>query len=443
MPTVAFQTLGCKVNQYDTQAMLECFERSGYHVVPFSEAADVYVVNTCTVTGTGDRKSMNAVRRAKRCNPAADIVIAGCLAQRDGEALLSTGARLIIGANHRAEVVELLETAQRERRQVVAVGDILRVPFESLQVSADEGHTRAVMKIQEGCDRYCTYCIIPYVRGGIRSRAIEDIRAEAERLTAAGYRELVLTGIHLTSYGRDLGGKTDLADAIEAAASSGVERIRLGSLEPVIATEAFIERIRNIPALCPQFHLALQSGSDAVLRRMRRRYTRQEFLEAADRLKAAFPGCAVTTDIITGFPGETEEDFGQSCALVREVGFARIHVFPYSARKGTPAASMPDQLPRAVCEERARTLIQVGRQAAADWARTQTGRIRPVLVEDEEDGLYRGYTPEYAPVLVSGAEPGELVPVRLDAWTGEAFRGTCIRDGSVIESNGLRDIRGS
>ena len=427
MPTAAFQTLGCKVNQYDTQAMLECFERAGYRTVPFDGPADVYVVNTCTVTGTGDRKSMNAVRRAQRRNPEADVVIAGCLAQRDGEALLSTGARLIIGANHRSEVVELLETAQREQRQIVAVGDVLRVPFEPLTVSGDEGHTRAVMKIQEGCDRYCTYCIIPYVRGGIRSRAIPDIRAEAVRLREAGYRELVLTGIHLTSYGRDLGGGFGLADAVAAAAASGVERLRLGSLEPVIATEGFIERLRGIFALCPQFHLALQSGSDAVLRRMRRRYTRQEFLEAADRLKAAFPGCAVTTDIITGFPGETEQDFEQSCSLVRQAGFARIHVFPYSARKGTPAASMPDQLPRAVREERARRLIQVGRETADKWAESQIGRVRPVLVEDCEDGMFRGYTPEYAPALMTGVRSGELVDVRLEAWSGGAFRGTCIR----------------
>ena len=426
MPTIAAHTLGCKVNQYDTQAMLECFERAGYKTVSFDDAADVYVVNTCTVTGTGDRKSMNAVRRAQRRNPQADIVIAGCLAQRDGEALLSTGARVILGANHRAGVVDLLETAVREKRQIVAVEDILRVPFEPLQVSGDEGHTRAVMKIQEGCDRYCTYCIIPYVRGGIRSRALNDIRVEAKRLREAGYRELVLTGIHLTSYGRDLDGECNLADAVEAVAESGVERIRLGSLEPVIATPEFIERIRRIPALCPQFHLALQSGSDAVLKRMRRRYTASEFMQAADRLKSAFPGCAVTTDIITGFPGETEEDFAQSCDMVRQVGFARIHVFPYSARKGTPAASMPDQLPKAVREERARTLIRVGRDAADAWAASQLGRIRPVLVEDEEQGYFRGYTPEYAPVYLESARPGELVNVRLDEWRGNGFRGTCI-----------------
>ncbi len=425
MTTVAFQTLGCKVNQYDTQAMLECFEKAGYRAVAFDDIADVYVINTCTVTDTGDKKSMNAVRRAQRRNPAAEVIIAGCLAQRDGEKLLSTGARLILGANRRSEVVSLLENAVREGRQVVAVGDILRVPFEPLEVSGDEGHTRAVMKIQEGCDRYCTYCIIPYVRGGIRSRALTDIRSEAKRLKEAGYRELVLTGIHLTSYGRDLG-QGGLADAVEAAASSGVERLRLGSLEPVVATSEFVERISRVSSLCPQFHLALQSGSDPVLKRMRRRYTVQQYTEAARRLQDAFPGCAITTDIITGFPGETEADFEASCSVVRAVEFARIHVFPFSARTGTPAAGMPDQLPRSVREERARTLIRVGRETASAWAQTQIGRVRPVLVEDGEEGTWRGYTPEYAPVMISGADTGSIVDVRLECWAGDAFRGTCI-----------------
>ena len=431
MPSVAFHTLGCKVNQYDTQAMLECFVQAGYQVRPFDGAADVYVVNTCTVTGTGDRKSMNAVRRAFRHNPSADVVIAGCLAQRDGEALLKTGARLVIGVQHRAEVVDLLETAQREQKQIVAVSDVLRVPFESLTVSADEGRTRAIIKVQEGCDRYCSYCIIPYVRGGIRSRPLGDIREEALRLCRAGYRELVITGIHLTSYGRDLGENITLNDAVEAAAASGVERIRLGSLEPVIATDSFIQRLKEVPAVCPQFHLALQSGSDAVLRRMRRRYTAQEFIEAARRLQDAYPGCALTTDIITGFPGETEEDFGQTCRMVRDVGFARIHVFPFSARAGTPAQRMPDQLPKNTRECRARQLIQIGRDVAAAWAQTQLGRVRPVLVEDRENGLYRGYTPEYAPVLLPEAAPGEIVPVRLTEWTDGSFSGQLVNDGGL------------
>ena len=235
MRTVAFHTLGCKVNQYDSQAMLELFEQAGYELRHFDEPADVYVINTCTVTGTGDKKSLQAVRRALRQNPAAKIVIAGCLAQRDGKKLLETGARLVIGNARRGEVVQLLEEAVEKGQQVAAVGDILRAPYEPLCVSRQEGHTRAVLKIQEGCDRYCAYCIIPYVRGGIRSRAPEAVRQEAERLARAGFAELVLTGIHLTSYGRDLGG-VSLLDAIRACAVPGVLRIRLGSLEPVIIT---------------------------------------------------------------------------------------------------------------------------------------------------------------------------------------------------------------
>ena len=420
MPTAAFHTLGCKVNQYDTQAMLECFIRAGYEIRPFTERADVYVVNTCTVTGTGDRKSMNAVRRAQRLNPEADIVIAGCLAQRDGEKLLDTGARLIIGASRRGEVVELLLRARAEGRQIVAVQkDILRVPFENLTVSGDMDRTRAVIKIQEGCDRYCTYCIIPSVRGGIRSREPADIRAEAIRLANAGFQELVLTGIHLTSYGRDLQ-DTTLLDGIRAARAPGVRRLRLGSLEPVIATEDFARSLREIPEICPQFHLALQSGSDAVLKRMRRRYTTAEFARSADILREAFPGCALTTDVITGFPGETEEEFAQTVDFVRTIGFARIHVFPYSARQGTPAASMPHQVPRAVREERARVLIAEGKKAAADWAKTQLGRVRPVLVEDrDENGIPRGYTPEYAQVRVPGGVQGEIADVRLVEYGGD------------------------
>ena len=433
MPTVAFHTLGCKVNQYDTQAMLECFVRAGYEVRPFTERADVYVVNTCTVTGTGDRKSMNAVRRAQRLNPQADVVIAGCLAQRDGEKLLETGARLILGASRRGEVVELLHQAQRENRQIVAVQkDILRIPFEKLSVSDDMDRTRAVIKIQEGCDRYCAYCIIPSVRGGIRSREPADIRSEAIRLSNAGFQELVLTGIHLTSYGRDLEDIT-LLDGIRAARAPGVKRLRLGSLEPVIATEAFAQSLHDIPEICPQFHLALQSGSDTVLKRMRRRYTTEEFARSADILREAFPGCALTTDVITGFPGETEEEFAETVAFVRKIGFARIHVFPYSARQGTPAASMPGQVPKALREERARLLIAEGKQAAASWAEGQLGRIRSVLVEDrDENGVPRGYTPEYAQVRVPDGKQGEIVEVKLIEYGEDgAFQG-----GIVHQKNG-------
>ncbi len=426
MRTVAFHTLGCKVNQYDSEAMLEQFLQNGWQQVAFTEKADVYVVNTCTVTGTGDKKSMQAVRRAQRLNPDAEIVIAGCLAQRDGEKLLETGARLVIGAGRRKDVFALLQEAVSENKQICAVEkDILRIPFERLDVSRFAEHTRAVMKIQEGCDRYCTYCIIPYVRGGIRSRPLEDIRAEAQRFAAAGYRELVLTGIHLTSYGRDLQG-TDLGDAVEACRCEGIERIRLGSLEPVVVTEAFAKRMAAVPELCPQFHLALQSGSDSVLSRMRRRYTTEEFARSAALLRAYLPGCAITTDVIAGFPGETEQEHAQTLKFVREIGFSRMHVFPYSQRAGTAAAKMPNQVPRALREARARELIAVGYELAKAYHESMLSTEREMLVEEISDGCAGGYTREYVSCHVENAgalSVGSRVFVRVTGADADGVTG--------------------
>ncbi len=424
MKTVAFHTLGCKVNQYDSQAMLELFEQAGYEPRAFSDVADVYVVNTCTVTGTGDKKSLNAVRRALRTNPSAQVVIAGCLAQRDGEKLLETGARLVIGNARRGEVVKLLEEAIEKGERVAAVTDILRTPYEPLSISSHEGHTRAVLKIQEGCDRYCTYCIIPYVRGGIRSRRPEDIAKEACRLAQAGFRELVLTGIHLTSYGRDLE-NASLIDAIRACDAPGVSRIRLGSLEPVIVTEAFVSALQQEKKVCPQFHLALQSGSDAVLKRMRRRYTTADFRRACALLRQAFPSCAITTDVITGFPGETEEEFAETVTFSKEIGFARMHVFPYSARQGTPAAAMPNQVKRAVREERARQLIAVGNELAEAYRASWIGKTVEVLLEEtDENDLTHGYTAEYMPCAVEGGKPGKLCVVTVTGLHQDGLIGT-------------------
>lgn len=426
MPSVAFHTLGCKVNQYDSQAMLELFEQAGYEIRAFSDAADVYVVNTCTVTGTGDKKSLNAVRRALRQNPAAQVVIAGCLAQRDGEKLLSTGARLVIGNARRSEVVKLLEEAIEKGQQVAAVESILRVPYEPLCITRHEGHTRAVLKIQEGCDRYCTYCIIPSVRGGIRSRLPEEIAAEAARLSKAGFGELVLTGIHLTSYGRDLKGLT-LLDAVRACDQENVRRIRLGSLEPVIVTEEFTKALSGISKVCPQFHLALQSGSDTVLKRMRRRYTTDEFRVAAKLLRASFPGCALTTDVICGFPGETEAEFEETVSFCREMGFARMHVFPYSARQGTPAAAMPAQVPRALREDRARRLIAVGNELALAYRRGWIGKSAEVLAEEtDETGLTRGYSAEYVSCVFPGGAPGSMYRVFVTGLADDGLEGKII-----------------
>ena len=427
MKTIAFHTLGCKVNQYDSQAMLELFEQAGYEIRDFSQPADVYVINTCTVTGTGDKKSLQAVRRVLRQNPAAHVIIAGCLAQRDGEKLLSTGARLVIGNARRNEVVQLLEEAVENNQQIAAVTDILRTHYEPLTISRHEGHTRAVLKIQEGCDRYCTYCIIPYVRGGIRSRRPEEIRLEAERLALAGFSELVLTGIHLTSYGRDLNGET-LLDAIRACDVPGVERIRLGSLEPVIVTEDFVSALQEEKKVCPQFHLALQSGSDTVLKRMRRRYTTDEFRRACRLLRDAFPGCAITTDVMSGFPGETEEEFMQSLQFCREIGFARMHVFPYSARQGTPAAKMPGQVQKAIREERARALIAAGNELALAFGRDQIGQVKEVLCEEMVEGLSQGYTREYMLCRFEGGESGKTYPIRIEGLAGDGLSGRIIAE---------------
>ncbi len=428
MKTVAFHTLGCKVNQYDTQAMLERFRAAGYTVIPFDQAADVYVVNTCTVTGTGDKKSLQIARRLQRQHPDSEVVLAGCLAQRRGEALLETGARLIIGTQRRLEVVTLLEQAVRENQQLCAVNDYnATTPFEPLSIASQEGHTRAILKIQEGCNNRCTYCIIPSVRGPIRSRPLSEVAEEARRLTNAGFTELVLTGIHLTSYGRDLSDGTALLDAIRVVQETpGVRRIRLGSLEPTVATDSFAQALRGMDKVCPQFHLALQSGSDTVLARMARRYNMRMYREAVAHLRAAFPRAAFTTDILTGFPGETEEEYQQTRQVIKEVGFAKIHVFPYSRREGTRAATMSGQLTTAEKEDRARALIALGEETARAYREMWLGETAPVLVEERLGDAWVGYTPEYIQVTLPdcpACSQGALLDARLTAITPEGMRG--------------------
>ncbi|MBE0600674.1 MAG: tRNA (N(6)-L-threonylcarbamoyladenosine(37)-C(2))-methylthiotransferase MtaB [Firmicutes bacterium] len=423
--TVRFYTLGCKVNQYDSEAMLERFLDKGYAPAKQGEPADVYVVNTCMVTGTGEHKSMQAARRFKRQNPGGELIVAGCLAQSKGETLRDTGARLIIGTQFRGEIAGLFAQAMREDSQIVAVDSLSRAAFEPLSIRGHQGHTRALMKIQEGCDNHCTFCIVPSVRGGIRSRTLPEVRAEAEALARAGFHEVVLTGVHLTSYGRDLENKPSLADAIRAVGEAdGIQRIRLGSLEPVIVTESFVQAVRTVPKLCPQFHLALQSGSDAVLRRMKRRYNTAQFAKAAQTLYEAFPDAALTTDVIVGFPGETEEEFQETLAFCHSIGFMKIHVFPYSPREGTPAAEMEDQIIKPIKDERVQKLIAAGEELSAAYRRRMLGSIQPVLIEEKlRGGLYAGYTPQYVPVVCEQGKIGEIIPLRLSALTKEGMRG--------------------
>lgn len=413
MRRVAFHTLGCKVNQYDTQAMLESFQAAGWQVCEFDEHADAYVVNTCTVTGTGDKKSVQIIRRVHRENPEAAIVVAGCLAQRDPDRVALPGVRLVLGTAKRAKVVELLEKAIDENVCLIEVNSLKGAEFEPLTVNSHEGKTRATMKIQEGCDRYCTYCVIPYVRGPVRSMALGDVAAEAERLAGAGYREIVVTGIHLTSYGR--GTDYELCDALDAVGRvEGVKRIRLGSLEPYYVNEERAKRLSEMPKLCRQFHLSMQSGSDGVLKRMHRRYTSEEYARAVELLRKYMPECAITTDVLTGFPGETEEEAAETLAFVERIAFARIHVFPYSRRSGTVADKLPDQVPENVKHERAGQLIKLGTRLSEAYERSMLGSVREVLLEEEvEPGVCEGYTREYLRVRAPG-QPGEIVNLRLD-----------------------------
>ncbi len=431
MPTIAAHTLGCKVNQYDTQAMLELFLKEGYQIVSADQPADVYLINTCTVTGTGDKKSLQLIRRIRKARPSSFLIVCGCMAQQCGDELLSTGADLILGTQYRGEVVHLLNRVRDSGKPLSAVTPLSHdQTFECLSVSTLNDHTRAVLKIQEGCDNHCSYCIIPAVRGSVRSRPLADVQNEVLRLSEAGFCEVVLTGIHLCSYGRDFDPSLSLLDVVRAVQNTdGILRIRLGSLEPTVATRSFAGELRKADKICPQFHLALQSGSDSVLARMRRRYNTSQYLRGVENLRREFPHAAFTTDILTGFPGETEDEFEETKRMIEKVGFARIHVFPYSPRPGTPAASMPDQLPTAEKERRARELIALGHSVASGYLESWDGLESVLIPEEMTDGCWEGYTPEYIRVRLSKSDScraGKPVRVRLSSDGPRTMRGMII-----------------
>ena len=426
--TIAAHTLGCKVNQYDTQAMLELFQEAGYEIVPISGPADVYLVNTCTVTGTGDKKSLQLIRKLRREHPSSRLVVCGCMAQQRGAELLSHGADLVLGTRRRSEVVKLLDSVLLTGNPLCAVEPLQNNPcFERLSVSTQVDHTRAVLKIQEGCSNHCTYCIIPSVRGPVSSRPLSDIRDEVHQLADNGFREIVLTGIHLCSYGRDIDSSVSLLDAVRVVQETrGILRIRLGSLEPNVATSDFVQVLAGMDKICPQFHLALQSGSDSVLARMKRRYNSGQFLQAVDRLRSHFPHAAFTTDILTGFPGETEAEYIETRKMIETVGFARIHVFPYSARPQTPAASFDNQLSTEVKESRARDLIALGKAVAQKYLDSWDGLDATVLPEEIVNGCWEGYTPEYIRVRIQGTlncVSGVPVTVRLVRTGSDTMNG--------------------
>ncbi|MBQ6376430.1 MAG: tRNA (N(6)-L-threonylcarbamoyladenosine(37)-C(2))-methylthiotransferase MtaB [Lachnospiraceae bacterium] len=400
MRTAAFHNLGCRVNAYETEAMTEQLKNSGYRIVPFEEKADVYIVNTCTVTAIADRKSRQMLHRAKEQNPGAVIVAAGCYAQDGKESLLlDDSVDLLVGNSMKSQLSVILDRWFSGERQKVYNEPIADVrTYDELPISETEGRSRAFLKIQDGCNQFCSYCRIPYVRGRIRSRNPEEVLLEAKRLAAAGFSELILTGIHLSSYGRDFDGdymartgapgteKTNvhlLAVLREIAAVPEVVRIRMGSLEPAVMTEEFVRSISQIPEICPQFHLSLQSGCDRVLARMNRRYTTGEYEEICERLRRYFPDPAITTDVIVGFPGETEGEFLETLAFVRRIEFAKIHIFKYSIREGTKAAGMPGQVEEAVKKRRSAILSDAEFAMRMEYAMRRVGTDAEALFEEK------------------------------------------------------------
>ena len=412
MKKAALHNLGCKVNAYETEAMQEMLEQAGYEIVPFKEGADVYVINTCTVTNIADRKSRQMLHRARKLNPEAVVVAAGCYVQTQGEREIDPCIDIVIGNNHKKDLVRILREYEENREKDCAgeIGDInMTKEYESLHLTRTGEHTRAYIKVQDGCNQFCTYCIIPYARGRVRSREQQDVVQEVRILASNGYQEVVLTGIHLSSYGIDFDGRRHLLDLIRAVHEiEGIRRIRLGSLEPGIVTEEFAEALASMPKICPHFHLSLQSGCDAVLKRMNRKYTSGEYYEKCRILRKYFDAPALTTDVIVGFPGETEAEFQESYDFVDKVDFYETHIFKYSKREGTKAASMPDQVDEQIKAQRSARLIELGEKKRKAYEKKFIGRTVEVLVEEDAviggKNVQTGHTKEYIKIALDSEE---------------------------------------
>lgn len=406
MKKAALHNLGCKVNAYETEAMQQILEEAGYEIVPFTQAADVYVINTCSVTNMADRKSRQMLHRARKLNPQSIVVGAGCYVQtKEAQALLDEAIDIVIGNNRKHELVKLLEEYEKNRTKTKSIADINheKQEYEELSLKKTAEHTRAFLKVQDGCNQFCTYCIIPFARGRVRSRAASDVVAEVERLAARGYKEVVLTGIHLSSYGIDTG-ENLLSLIRQVHAVEEIERIRLGSLEPRIVTEEFVKELSSMEKICPHFHLSLQSGCDTVLARMNRRYDTAEYEEGCVLLRKYFAHPAITTDVIVGFPGESREEFAITKAYLERIHFYEMHIFKYSRREGTKAAAMSAQVPESVKTERSAVLLELEKQMSKEFREYYLGRQVTALMEEVSviNGrkYFTGYTKEYVKVAV-------------------------------------------
>ena len=423
---IAIYTLGCKVNQYETQAMEQELTRRGHEIVPFDGAADAYIVNTCSVTAVSDKKSRQMIRRCRKLNEHAVVAACGCYVQTHSDEAAGLGLDLIAGTGDRMAFLDLLEQAAREKEPLTLLDDALRRrEFEVLPAGGMAERTRAMLKVEDGCVNFCTYCIIPYARGPVRSLPKAEAVAQTRRLREEGYRELVITGIEISGWGHDLKNGETLIDLLEAVSeAAGDMRLRLGSLEPRTITEDFCRRAARLANLCPHFHLSMQSGCDDTLRRMNRKYDTARFYESVSLLRQYFDRPAITTDLITGFPGETEEEFAQTLAFIERCGFAAMHIFPYSVRPGTKAAAMPDQCTAAVKEQRAARAAETAERMKQAYLRGCIGQTYPVLFEQEKNGLYVGHAPNYCQVGVRGEDLHNAVRnVKIEAVDGDMLIG--------------------
>ncbi|MDB2092618.1 tRNA (N(6)-L-threonylcarbamoyladenosine(37)-C(2))-methylthiotransferase MtaB [Clostridium paraputrificum] len=433
---VAFSTLGCRVNHYESEAMAEKFIREGYEVTEFTEVADVYVINTCTVTNMGDKKSRQIISRARRLNPDAIIAVVGCYSQiAPKEVSAIDGVDVVLGTRNKGDVVYYVNKARDEQAAQIYVESVLRnKKFEALNIEEYQDKTRAFLKIQDGCNRFCAYCIIPYSRGSVCSKEPRQVLDEINKLSEHGFKEIILSGIHTASYGLDLDGEITLVDLLEEIEKlDGIERVRIGSIEPAFFTPEVVEKIKNMKKLCPQFHLSLQSGCNATLKRMNRRYTAEEYERIVNILRENIKDVSITTDVIVGFPGETEEEFNETYEFLKRIKLTKTHVFKYSPREGTKAATMPNQLDGTVKDKRSKALIELNNKNEGDFTKSIVGRVMDVLIEQPvkgKDDVYEGYTRNYVKVEVKGIEEnlkGEIVNCKIEEVLGDYAVATLVK----------------
>lgn len=434
-PTVSFYTLGCRVNHYETEAMAEKFIREGYEVTDFENYSDVYVINTCSVTNMSDKKSRQIIGRARRTNENAIIAAVGCYSQvASKEVSEIEGVDVVLGTRNKGDVVYYVNKAKDEQKPQIMVGEVLKnKKFEELNIEEYQDKTRAFLKIQDGCNRFCTYCLIPYARGTTCSKDPKKVLEEINKLSEHGFKEIILSGIHTASYGVDLEGDITLISLLEEIEKiDGIERVRIGSIEPCFFTPEVIEKMKNMKKLCPQFHLSLQSGCDATLKRMNRRYTAAEYEKAVNMIRENLKDSSITTDVIVGFPGETEEEFKETYRFLQRIKLTKTHIFKFSPRKGTKAAEMPNQLDGNVKDRRSKALIELNEHNEGEFSKSLVGRELDVLVEQEvpkKPGIFEGYTKNYVKVEIMNGNKemqGKIIPCKIEEANGEYVTGKII-----------------